>query len=168
MPLAPKMMRQFEIPVASIPCSRIVGSFASDPPTRCGAATASMRALPAWTWGSAALPQVQAGNARMLAVAAPQRIGGSLAKLPTMREQGIEATGISNWRIIFGAKGITAPQASFWEDALAKVVTTADWKHQLAENNLESRFMRGRELAKWLEGEYAATRAVMTDLGIVK
>src|SRR5215213_364202 len=43
---------------------------------------------------SAALPQVQAGNARMLAVAAPQRVGGSLAKLPTMREQGIEATGI--------------------------------------------------------------------------
>ena len=43
---------------------------------------------------SAALPQVQAGNARMLGVAAPQRVGGSLAKLPTMREQGIEATGI--------------------------------------------------------------------------
>jgi tripartite-type tricarboxylate transporter receptor subunit TctC len=85
-----------------------------------------------------------------------------------MREQGIEATGISNWRVIFGAKSITAPQAAFWEEALAKVVTTADWKHQLSENNLESRFMRGKELPKWLETEYTATRAVMSDLGIVK
>jgi putative tricarboxylic transport membrane protein len=117
---------------------------------------------------SAALPQVQAGNARMLAVAAPQRVGGSLANLPTMREQGIDATGISNWRIIFGAKGITAAQAAYWEDALSKVVTAPAWKHQLNENNLESKFMRGRDLPKWLDAEYAATRAVMADVGVVK
>ena len=117
---------------------------------------------------SAALPQVQAGNARMLAVAAPQRVGGSLAKLPTMREQGIEATGISNWRAVFGAKGITPAQIQFWEDALAKVVTTPDWKHQLESNNLESRFTRGRDLAKFMDTEHAATRAVMVDLGLAK
>ena len=117
---------------------------------------------------SAALPQVQAGNARMLGVAAPQRVGGSLAKLPTMREQGIEATGISNWRTIFGAKGITPQQTQFWGDALAKVVTTPDWKQQLENNNLESRFTRGSDLAKFLDTEYAATRAVMVDLGLAK
>ena len=44
----------------------------------------------------------------------------------------------------------------------------ADWKHQLTENNLESRFMRGKELSRWLDAEYAATRAVMADIGIVK
>ena len=117
---------------------------------------------------SAALPQVQAGNARMLGVAAPQRVGGSLAKLPTMREQGIDATGISNWRVIFGAKGITAAQAQFWEDVLAKVVTTPDWRQQLDSNNLESKFTRGRDLAKFLDTEHAATRAVMADLGLIK
>lgn len=117
---------------------------------------------------SAALPQVLAGNARMLGVAAPQRVGGSLAKLPTMREQGIEATGISNWRVVFGAKGITAPQALFWEDALAKVITGADWKQQLESNNLESKFLRGKELPRWLETEHNATRGVMADLGLVK
>ncbi|HYC47176.1 MAG TPA: tripartite tricarboxylate transporter substrate binding protein [Burkholderiales bacterium] len=117
---------------------------------------------------SAALPQVQAGNARMLGVAAPQRVGGSLANLPTMREQGIEATGISNWRTIFGAKGLTQAQTAFWQDALAKVVASPEWKAQLAHNNLESKFMRGPELAKWLEGEYSATRAVMADIGLIK
>ena len=117
---------------------------------------------------SAALPQVQAGNGRMLAVAAPQRGTGSLANVPTMREQGIEATGISNWRIIFGAKGISAAQAAFWEDALAKVVSAPAWKQQLSDNNLESKFTRGRDLPRWLDGEYAATRAVMSDVGLIK
>ena len=117
---------------------------------------------------SAALPQVQAGNARMLAVAAPQRLGGSLANLPTMREQGIEATGISNWRVIFGSKGINARQVAFWQDTLANVVTAPAWKQQLSDNNLESRFMRGAELSRWLDNEYAATRGVMSDLALIK
>ncbi|MGZ8230898.1 MAG: Bug family tripartite tricarboxylate transporter substrate binding protein [Burkholderiales bacterium] len=117
---------------------------------------------------SAALPQHQAGNSRILAVAAPQRVGGPLANVPTMREQGIDAVGISNWRIIFGAKGLSVAQATFWEDALAKVVATSEWKQQLESNQLESKFMRGRELGKWLDGEYAATRAVMSDVGLVK
>jgi putative tricarboxylic transport membrane protein len=117
---------------------------------------------------SAALPQVQAGNARMLAVAAPQRLGGSLANLPTMREQGIEATGISNWRVIFGAKGINARQIAFWQDALGQVVTAPAWRQQLNDNNLESKFMRGGDLSRWLDNEYAATRGVMADLALIK
>ena len=44
--------------------------------------------------------------------------------------------------------------------------------HQCAQqpehNNLESEFTRGRELAKFLDAEYAATRAVMADIGLIK
>jgi len=117
---------------------------------------------------SAALPQVQAGNTRILAVAAPQRVGGNMANVPTMREQGVPATGISNWRGIFAPKGITAAQAAFWEEGLSKTVTTEEWKKQLDENNLVSRFLRGKEFAKYLEGEYQDTRSVMSDLGLIK
>lgn len=120
---------------------------------------------------SAALPQVQAGNARMLGVTAPQRIGGGsgpLANVPTMREQGIDAMGISNWRGIFGAKGLTPAQIAFWEDAIGKTTTTDDWKKQLETNNLASRFLRSREFAKYLDAEYNSTKAVMADLGLTK
>jgi hypothetical protein len=41
-------------------------------------------------------------------------------------------------------------------------------KQQLADNNLESRSMRGAELSRWLDGEYAATPGVMADLGLIK
>lgn len=119
---------------------------------------------------SAALPQVQAGNARMIGIAAPQRVsgGGIVADVPTMREQGIDALGISNWRGVIGAKGLTPAQIAYWEDAVGKATSTADWKKQLATNNLESRFLKSAEFRKYLDGEYANTRAVMSDLGLIK
>ena len=117
---------------------------------------------------SAALPQVQAGNARMLGVTSPQRVGGAVASVPTMREQGIDAMGISNWRGIIGAKGLSPAQIAYWEEAIGKAITTDDWKKQLETNNLASRFMRSREFAKYLEVEYSATRVAMADAGLIK
>ncbi len=117
---------------------------------------------------SAALPQVQAGQTRMLAIAAPQRVAGALASLPTMREQGINATGISNWRAIFGVKGMTPAQASFWENALARMAAGEEWNRELDSTNMSRLFLRGREFARYLDDEFAATRAVMADLGLVK
>jgi putative tricarboxylic transport membrane protein len=117
---------------------------------------------------SAALPQVQAGQTRMLAVAAPQRMAGAIANVPTMREQGIDATGISNWRAIFGAKGLTPAQAAFWEEAMAKMVATDEWKKDLDSTNMSQHFLRGRDFAKYLDAEYNATRATMADIGLVK
>jgi putative tricarboxylic transport membrane protein len=117
---------------------------------------------------SAALPQAEAGMTRMLVVSAPQRLPGPMAGVPTLREQGIDASVIVNWRGILGAKGITAAQAAFWEEALARVVASDEWKKQLEASNLSPQFLRGREFAKYLETEYANTRAVMAELGIAK
>lgn len=117
---------------------------------------------------SAALPQVQAGHTRMLAIAAPQRAPGLLAALPTMREQGIEATGISNWRAVFGAKGLTAPQIAYWDEALARMTANAEWNRELDGTNMARLPLRAGEFSRYLDEEYAATRAVMSGLGLVK
>lgn len=117
---------------------------------------------------SAAIPQAEAGHTRILAIAAPRRQAGKLANLPTMREQGIEATGISNWRGILGTKGLGEAQVEFWSAALAKVVETEEWKKQLDANNVASTFLPAREFAKWLAAEYEDTRAVMAELGLAK
>jgi len=117
---------------------------------------------------SAALPQVQAGHTRMLAIAAPQRVAGSLAALPTMREQGINATGISNWRAIFGTRGMTAPQVAFWDEALARVAASEEWNRELDGTNMSRLPLRAREFSRYLDAEYAATKSVMADLGLVK
>ena len=115
---------------------------------------------------SAALPQAQAGNIRILAMAAPQRMAGPASNVPTLREQGIDVTGVSNWRAVFAAKGITAAQIAFWEDAVGKTVGTADWKKLLEENSLASQFLPSADCAKYLERQYSVTKSVMADLGL--
>jgi len=116
---------------------------------------------------SSALAQVQAGNARILAVASQRRLGGALANVPTFKEQGID-TWVSNWRGVLGAKGITPAQIAYWEDTLAKMAATDDWKKQLEARDWDGQFLRSREFAKYLQGEFAATRAIMNELGLLK
>lgn len=117
---------------------------------------------------SAALPQVQAGQTRMLAIAAPRRASGPLAEVPTLREQGIDATGISNWRAVFGPKGMTLAQAAFWDAALTRAVSSEEWSREIEGTNMSRHFLRGRDFLAYLETEYAATRVVMGDLGLLK
>ncbi|MGE4111558.1 MAG: Bug family tripartite tricarboxylate transporter substrate binding protein [Burkholderiales bacterium] len=117
---------------------------------------------------SAAMPQTEAGNMRILGIAAPQRQSGKLAQVPTMREEGMPATGIPNWRGILAAPGVGAEQVAFWSGALTKVVAAKEWKQQLEENNVASEFTTGEALHKWLAQAYQDTRTVMSDLGLVK
>ncbi len=119
------------------------------------------------TLSSVAAASLASSSSRILAVAAPKRLS-DLPNLPTMREQGIEATGIPNWRGVFGPKGMTPAQIAFWEAALATVAASPEWKKQLSETNVEPMFMRSAEFGKWLATEYSNTRAVMADIGIAK
>jgi len=117
---------------------------------------------------SAALPQVQAGNTRMLAIAAPQRQAGVVANVPTLREQGIDANGIANWRAVFGVKGISPAHVAYWGETLARMADTDEWKAQLAATNLAGHFLRSKDFAKYLDTEYNHTKVTMTHLGLVK
>lgn len=113
-------------------------------------------------------PQVVAGNIRMLAIASPQRRTGALAHVPTLAEVGVPATGLTTWRGVFGAKGITAAQIAFWEDALARSFSSEAWQARMAEHNVAAPPLRGNELVKYFEAQYAQTRSVLVDLGLAK
>ncbi len=114
-----------------------------------------------------AIGQVRAGKIRMISVSAPQRLGGDLAQVPTLREQGYDVS-LSNWRAIIGPKGLAAPQVAYWEEVLSRVVASEDWKTTLEQQFWDSNFLRGREFGKYMEHEYAQTKVIMTELGLVK
>jgi putative tricarboxylic transport membrane protein len=116
---------------------------------------------------STAMTQVRTGNARLIGIAASQRMSGPLAGVPTFKEQGIESW-VSNWRAIMGPKGMTTAQIAFWEEALAKMAATDEWRKQTEAREWGGHFLRSREFAKYLEGEHAAARAIMAELGLAK
>lgn len=114
------------------------------------------------------LPLLQSGQLRVIGVAAAQRMGGAFASAPTIREQGINTTGIAAWRGLHGPGGLSAAQIAFWDDAMAAVAESPEWKKLLEDGDLSPRFLRSREFAAYLEAEYAAMRAAMADLGMLR
>jgi putative tricarboxylic transport membrane protein len=116
---------------------------------------------------SSALGHFNSGKTRILGVVAAQRMSGALANVPTLREQGIDVTQAS-WRVVFAPKGIGVAQLAFWEEALGKMVTTAEWQKTIEAHNWASTFLRGKELDAYLESNYQLTKTVMSDLGMAK
>jgi putative tricarboxylic transport membrane protein len=114
-----------------------------------------------------AVGQMRDGKARIISVSAPQRMGGDLAQVPTLREQGYDVS-LSNWRAIIGPRGLSAAQVAYWEDVLAKVVATDEWKAVLEKQFWDGNFLRSREFGKYMENEYNQTKGIMTELGLVK
>jgi putative tricarboxylic transport membrane protein len=117
---------------------------------------------------TAAQPFLQQGTARIIGIGAQQRQPGQLANVATMLEQGIEARSVTNWRGIFAPRGITAAQATYWDETFARLVTTDDWIRPLDQNNIARYFLRSGDFVKFLEREYAVSRAILTELGFAK
>ena len=114
-----------------------------------------------------AVAHVGSGRMRIVGVGAPQRLGGPFANVPTWREQGVDVA-YGSWRAIFAPKGLTSAQVAFWEGALRKVSETPEWKADLERNFWTPHFVTGAQLKKDIEQEYAATKAVLLDIGLAK
>ena len=65
-------------------------------------------------------------------------------------------------------KGVSPAQAAFWEEAMARMAASEEWARAIAATTFIRNFLRGRDFAKYLDEEFAAARAVMADLGLVK
>lgn len=110
---------------------------------------------------------VEAGKMRILGIAAPHRLGGPLANVPTWREQGINAV-FANWRGIYGPKGLNREQVAYWEEVFAKIVETDEWKEELARNLSVATFMRQKEMLGFLKSNYQELHEILSDLGYAR
>jgi len=113
------------------------------------------------------IPHLQAGRMRVLAVAAPKRLDGPLASVPTWREQGVSAV-VANWRPVIGPKGLSAAQVAYWEDVFAKITRSDEWKTEVENVGGVNHYMNGRELAQYLDAQYAEFKIILSDLGLAK
>jgi putative tricarboxylic transport membrane protein len=116
---------------------------------------------------AAPVAQLKGGNVRILAAAAPQRMEGILANVPTLREQGINVV-FSNWRGIVGPRGLTPAQTAYWEGVFAKLVQLDDFKRDVERNLWVSNFQNSAGMAKFLKAEHEELRALLGDLGMAK
>jgi len=104
---------------------------------------------------------------RLIAVTAPERLPGILKDVPTWKEQGADAV-VSQWRILVGPKGMTAPQVAFWESTMRRLMEAEEWKSELETNFWRANFQSGAEARKFLAKDNADAKAFLTELGLAK
>lgn len=113
------------------------------------------------------LPQVRAGQLRMIAITSPKRLEGPFAQVPTWREFGANAV-VSNWRVMIAPRGTPAPPTLFWENVLARVIETDEWKKMLDDAVLTSHFLKSVETQTYLNTQYEELKALLVGLGLAK
>ncbi len=114
-----------------------------------------------------AIAQSRANKVRMIAVAAPKRLGGALADVPTWKEQGVDAVSAS-WRGVIGPRDMTRQQVTYWEAAVAKAVKTDAWSKHLAQNLRENEFAGSEKTRTYYAAQRVELKAVIDQLGIAK
>jgi putative tricarboxylic transport membrane protein len=112
-------------------------------------------------------PMIQAGKLRMLGIAAPERLPGELAKVPTVREQGIDVVTANSYTVLV-PNDLKPEQMNFWAKALDKVLQAEDFQKDLALNFWVPHPIRYPETVKWMQDDYDENRAVLKELGMLQ
>lgn len=104
-----------------------------------------------------------AGKLRPIALAAPRRLTGPFATIPTWREQGLDVVE-GNWRGVVGAKNLGPEQVAFWSSRLAEVVKKDEWKASLVRNNWDADFRIGADAQSFLGTQYQELASALSVL----
>lgn len=93
---------------------------------------------------------VESGNLKALAQTAEKRIGeGAVAEIPTVKEQGIDAT-FENWRGLFAPKDMPEYAMTYWNNTLKEMVETPEWAEARKRNGWDAAYQNSEEFTKFL------------------
>ena len=109
--------------------------------------------------------QIQAGELRLLAVSAPERLDGFDA--PTLKESGLDIE-TQNWRMVAAAPGISDADKTALVDTIGKMVESDPWKNILSQKGWLNTFLAGADFDAYLTAEVEKTTAILKSLGIAQ
>lgn len=115
------------------------------------------------SWAS----HLDAGSVHVIAVSAPKRLGGRFANVPTWKEQGADFV-VSNWRCIVGPKNMGANEVAYWESAVQRMMSAAEWQKDVERTSAVSEYQGGAATRKFMESDYASIKAFLADLELAK
>jgi putative tricarboxylic transport membrane protein len=116
---------------------------------------------------SETLANIEAGQIRVLAILAPERLTGALSTIPTAREQGIDFVYL-NWRGFYLPPDMPADVVKFWEDTISRMVKSKAWDKILTETRWTPFVLTGDRLRKFLDGDLSSTQTTLRELGFIR
>ena len=109
---------------------------------------------------------IEAGEVRVLAVTAPERIG-AIAEAPTFKELGYPLV-FANWRGLFGPPGMPAETLAGHLQRLGDMKASAHWRATLERRGWDSLNAEGASFVAYLEAQERQLKEVMIDIGFVR
>nr|WP_312971374.1 tripartite tricarboxylate transporter substrate binding protein [Pseudomonas sp.] len=114
------------------------------------------------------VPHVQAGDMRILAVLADQRLEGPVvADIPTAKEQGYDVT----WPVIRGfylGPKVSDEAYAWWKNAFDTLLASEDFAKLRAERQLYPFAMTGDELDGYVKKQVADYKKLASEFGLTK
>lgn len=108
------------------------------------------------------------GNLKALAQTASKRVGeGSIASIPTVREQGIDVV-FENWRGIFATPGMPSYAVDYWTDAFARMVKTEQWQQALKKNGWDDAYQNAEDFKVFLDKVNEDYKTILAEIGMLR
>lgn len=111
------------------------------------------------------LELVEQGEARLLAVAAPEPVEGVDA--PTMREEGYDVE-VINWRGLVAPPDISEEQRDELVADIEEMHDSREWRQTLESNDWQDYFQTGDEFTRYIAEEDRRTTRLLRDLGVLE
>jgi putative tricarboxylic transport membrane protein len=115
---------------------------------------------------TSAVPELNSGVLRAIAVSAPARMSAPFAEVPTWGETAIDCV-VGTWRGVIGAGAMTPPQIAFWEDALLTAVSGAAWRAELARHHWVDTYLGAAATRDFLDSELRNMTGALGALGLL-
>lgn len=112
-----------------------------------------------------ALPQVQAGKIRALAVPTARRLA-FLPEVPTVAESGLAEFTAENYFMLLAPRGTPAAVIARWNEAVRAAVADPHVREQLRRQGLEGHSSTPEEVAAYLRSETQRWRPVVAAAGL--
>ena len=116
---------------------------------------------------SALLPFLDSGKLRAVAVAAPHRLAGAQADIPTWKEQGFDAVE-GNWRGIVGSQNLKPAGLAYWNTRVGELVKTDDWAQVLKQYHWDADYADAAGSKRFLDARYQELQSTFANLHLSK
>lgn len=116
---------------------------------------------------SALAPFLHSGKLRAIAIAAPKRLTGEHADIPTWKEQGFDVVE-GNWRGIIGPKNLTPAELAFWNSRVAQLVKSPEWAGFLKRYQWESDYADRAGSKRFLDRQFEELKITFSHLKVAK
>lgn len=107
---------------------------------------------------------IAAGKMRAIGVTSEKRLQG--IDVPTMKEMGYDVV-LGNWRGLYAAPGITAPERAALTEMIVKTTKTKAWAEAMEKNGWTPALLTGKAFDDFVDNEFASLRGIMHLAGMV-